>query len=67
MIVTPLDFFNRRTSSLLFNIETVQQHKAEVTQYMKNYFQWSEEQKKSYSLELEGAIKEVILLLIDSA
>jgi len=61
MIVTPLDFFNRRTGSLLFNIESVQQHKAEVTQYMKNYFQWSDELKKSYSLELEGAIKEVIL------
>ena len=61
MIVTPLDFFNRRTSSLLFNIESVQQYKAEVIQYMKNYFQWSEELKKSYSLELEGAIKEVIL------
>ena len=61
MIVTPLDFFNRRTGSLLFNIESVQQYKAEVTQYMKNYFQWSEELKKSYSLELEGAIKEVIL------
>ena len=61
MVVTPLDFFFRRTGSLLFNIELVQLFKTEVIQYMTNFFQWSEEQKKSFSLELEGAIKEVIL------
>ena len=61
MVVTPLDFFFRRTGSLLFNIELVQLFKTEVIQYMMNFFQWSEEQKKRFSLELEGAIKEVIL------
>ena len=59
MVVTPLDFFFRRTGFLLFNIELVQLFKTEMIQYMTNFFQWSEEQKKSFSLELEGAIREV--------
>jgi glycerol-3-phosphate dehydrogenase len=61
MVATPLDFFFRRTGALLFHIDSVELYKTEVIQYMMNFFQWSDEQKKSFSDELENAIKEAVL------
>ena len=51
-VVTPSDFFIRRTSSLYFNIAWVQAWKQQVNAYMANYFQWSVPTTK-YLSELE--------------
>ncbi|MDQ0257261.1 glycerol-3-phosphate dehydrogenase [Evansella vedderi] len=56
MVVSPVDFFNRRTGALLFNIQWVKKWKKGVLQYMSDYFQWSNEQIDSYRLELERAM-----------
>lgn len=60
MVATPIDFFNRRTSTILFDIDSVRKFQADVIKYMEHYFQWSEKEKSVYSLQLESAIEEAI-------
>jgi glycerol-3-phosphate dehydrogenase len=60
MAATPLDFFHRRTGFLLFDIEAVHRYKSEVIQYMVEYFGWSEEQKRNYTLELESSLVDAV-------
>ena len=60
MVATPIDFFNRRTSAILFDIDSVRKFQADVINYMEHYFQWSEKEKSLYSLQLESAIEEAI-------
>jgi glycerol-3-phosphate dehydrogenase len=59
MIVTPVDFFMRRTGMILFNIDEVLEWKDEVIAYMAEIFSWSNQQTKFYrnelSLEIENA------------
>ncbi|KHF39318.1 glycerol-3-phosphate dehydrogenase/oxidase [Halalkalibacter okhensis] len=45
MVSTPIDFFNRRTSALFFNISWVEKWQGLVTDYMAQTFQWSKEEK----------------------
>ncbi len=52
MVVTPLDFFLRRTSLLLFDRSKVIKWQNSVISFMANYFNWSEEEKKNYQEEL---------------
>ncbi|MGE7761546.1 glycerol-3-phosphate dehydrogenase/oxidase [Peribacillus sp. NPDC097895] len=61
MAATPVDFFFRRTGTLLFDIDLVQTHKQSVIDYMAGYFGWTESMKMERSNQLEheilGAIK----------
>ncbi|WP_106766173.1 glycerol-3-phosphate dehydrogenase/oxidase [Paenibacillus faecalis] len=58
MAVKPVDFFIRRTGSLLFNIEWTLKWKEPVIQYMASVLGWSEEQKETFAGELEKEITE---------
>ena len=60
MVATPIDFFNRRISAMLFDIDAVRRFKPNVINYMADYFQWSENEKSNLSLQLESAIEEAI-------
>ncbi|MGG4197855.1 glycerol-3-phosphate dehydrogenase/oxidase [Peribacillus frigoritolerans] len=61
MTATPVDFFFRRTGTLLFDIDLVQTHKHAVIDYMAGYFGWTESTKMERTNQLEqeilGAIK----------
>ncbi|MGG3891555.1 glycerol-3-phosphate dehydrogenase/oxidase [Metabacillus fastidiosus] len=56
MTVTPIDFFNRRTGAILFDIETVRNYKDNVISYMSDYFRWNAEEKINYKKELKLAL-----------
>lgn len=58
MTVTPVDFWNRRTGALLFNIELVRKYKNRVAECMSDYFGWGEDTKCKYKAALEKAISE---------
>ncbi len=58
MVATPVDYFNRRTGELLFDIDVVREWKEAVTQYMKDQFEWDSATTTKYKEELEEAIKE---------
>ena len=60
MAVTPVDFFNRRTGDLLFNIELVREWKQPVIKYMADKLGWSEEEKSVYITGLEEALAEAV-------
>ncbi|KRF50546.1 glycerol-3-phosphate dehydrogenase [Bacillus sp. Soil745] len=61
MAATPVDFFFRRTGTLLFDIDLVQTHKHAVIDYMAGNFGWTESTKMERTNQLEqeilGAIK----------
>ncbi|QNK49200.1 FAD-dependent oxidoreductase [Brevibacterium sp. PAMC23299] len=61
MAATPVDFFFRRTGTLLFDIDLVQTHKHAVIDYMAGYFGWTASTKMERTNQLEqeilGAIK----------
>lgn len=56
MILSPVDFFFRRTGDILFNLEEVIQWKDEVNNIMGNKFNWSDEKRSIYIEELNTAI-----------
>ncbi|TKC19555.1 glycerol-3-phosphate dehydrogenase/oxidase [Robertmurraya kyonggiensis] len=58
MIATPIDFFNRRTGALLFDIALVKRFKGPVIQYMADYFSWDDETQESIVKELELALQD---------
>nr|WP_180994340.1 glycerol-3-phosphate dehydrogenase/oxidase [Bacillus sp. Marseille-P3661] len=53
MTVKPVDFFIRRTSSLLFDIRWVHHWKQPIIDCMANTLGWSDQQKIAYTAELE--------------
>lgn len=53
MVVTPLDYFNRRTSALLFDRDWVIKWKMPVIEYMTQYFNWDKLQKDTYLSEID--------------
>lgn len=57
MVYTPVDFFNRRTGALLFDIDTVRAYKEQVIDYMAEELEWNKETKQKYQKEL--AIEEL--------
>lgn len=61
MIVTPIDFFNRRTGAILFDIKTVRQYGNKVIEYMKDQFNWDEQEKQQHMVALENAIIEAVV------
>lgn len=56
MAVSPIDFFNRRTSALFFDIDFVKQHKIGVLKYMNERFHWSKEEHDRHIELLEKEI-----------
>ena len=56
MTYTPVDFFNRRTSMILFDIAHVHEYKEQVISYMKEVLHWTEQQTETYTKELEDAL-----------
>ncbi|WP_260285617.1 glycerol-3-phosphate dehydrogenase/oxidase [Peribacillus aracenensis] len=60
MAATPVDFFFRRTGTLLFDIDLVQTHKHAVIDYMAGYFGWTESTKVERTNQLEQEISGAI-------
>ncbi|CAH0239927.1 glycerol-3-phosphate dehydrogenase/oxidase [Peribacillus sp. YIM B13472] len=60
MAATPVDFFFRRTGTLLFDIDLVQTHKHAVIDYMAGYFGWTESTKMERTNQLEQEISGAI-------
>lgn len=56
MVVSPIDFLNRRTSALFFDIDYVRQWKTGVIKYMADRFHWSKEQLDQHVALLEEEI-----------
>ncbi|TCS78465.1 glycerol-3-phosphate dehydrogenase/oxidase [Tepidibacillus fermentans] len=57
MVLTPIDFFMRRTGSILFNRDWAVKWKDPVVNFMSDYFGWTQEEKQRYIDELETEIK----------
>lgn len=58
MAQTPADFFVRRSSRLLFDIDSVYNHKEAVIKLMKKYLSYSTAQEEQYRLELDQLLYE---------
>ncbi|WP_211747317.1 FAD-dependent oxidoreductase [Paenibacillus sp. Marseille-Q4541] len=58
MVVTPADFFVRRTGNLFFRIQQVEQYKSAVIAYMAQVNGWTDMEREIYSQELEQLILE---------
>ncbi|ADI00043.1 glycerol-3-phosphate dehydrogenase/oxidase [Salisediminibacterium selenitireducens] len=56
MVVAPIDFFNRRTSALFFDIDYVNKWKDGVVDYLSKRFGWSEADKERHVAYLEEEI-----------
>ncbi|RBW69364.1 glycerol-3-phosphate dehydrogenase [Bacillus taeanensis] len=52
MVAAPIDFFNRRTSALYFDINWVRKWKDPVIDYMAQRFNWKEEEKSAHMEKL---------------
>lgn len=61
MAATPVDFFIRRTGTLLFNISWVRTWKTLVVEYMAEYLDWTPEAKARYAEELDLALHEAVV------
>ncbi|MED4228163.1 glycerol-3-phosphate dehydrogenase/oxidase [Neobacillus cucumis] len=64
-IATPIDFLNRRTGDLLFNIQRVRKWKTQVISYMADRFNWTDDAIKKYTLEVENALKACVIPVDD--
>lgn len=54
--MTPLDFFIRRTGALYFSLDWVEKWKDPVLRYLRDLFQWSEEETAVHEDELNREI-----------
>lgn len=61
MTVTPIDFFNRRTGWLLFNIQLVEQYKNEVLTFMAKKLNWTKEEKMKHAITLDASLEEATI------
>ncbi|WP_436372410.1 glycerol-3-phosphate dehydrogenase/oxidase [Cytobacillus sp. BC1816] len=52
MAATPVDFFNRRTGALLFDIETVRTYQKQVISYMADAFKWDTAEESNFENQL---------------
>lgn len=55
---TPVDYFNRRTSAILFDYDAVLTQKTQVVDYMAEVLEWTDGQKATYLKELDEALQE---------
>ncbi|MBN8235392.1 glycerol-3-phosphate dehydrogenase/oxidase [Halobacillus kuroshimensis] len=60
MTFKPVDFFVRRTAALFFNIQWVRDHKDSVIDYMAESLNYTDEQKKEYTEQLDQLLKEAV-------
>ena len=60
MVLSPKDFFIRRTGRLYFDINSVKKMKELVLDYMKGYFAWEPEQRSKMAAELEIEIAKAV-------
>lgn len=58
MVITPSDFFIRRTSAMFFDVKWVQTWKEPVLNYMTSYFKWDDARMTAYKEELNQYIRE---------
>lgn len=59
MTVTPIDFLERRTGLLFFNVHRAKQHQNAVLSRFQSYFNWSKEKLAAETLELETLLKKL--------
>jgi glycerol-3-phosphate dehydrogenase len=60
-MVTPSDFFVRRTASLYFDIEWVKRWKEPVIQAMSDWLGWTEEERMKHCDDLESRMEEAMV------
>lgn len=58
MVVTPSDFFIRRTGSLYFDIDWLQKWQESVIRYLEEYFSWTPEVTDLHTKELLQHVRE---------
>ena len=56
LVLTPVDFFIRRTGNLFFNIESVKAHKDAVIEHMAQQLEWSDKQTELLTEQLNNEI-----------
>jgi glycerol-3-phosphate dehydrogenase len=56
MVVTPIDFYHRRTGAILFNIELVEKTRNGVLNYMTDKLNWTDQEKKIHAQALEESL-----------
>ncbi|MBS2968059.1 FAD-dependent oxidoreductase [Metabacillus sp. KIGAM252] len=65
LAATPADFFVRRTGAVYFNIDWVRSYKEPVISYMASRLNWSEEQKRTYTEQLNEQIDYAVVPLAE--
>ena len=58
MVVSPIDFYMRRTGRVFFDINSVYETKELIMNRMANYYDWDSETKKSYEDSLVACLSE---------
>ncbi len=58
MVLTPIDFFMRRTGRVFFDINSVRETKEQILDYFSNYFDWSSTTRKTQEEALETCLVE---------
>lgn len=61
MVISPVDFFLRRTDILLFNTKNVEGWKTAVVDYMAEFFSWDVKKKEKWMKQLNEAIVQIQL------
>jgi glycerol-3-phosphate dehydrogenase len=67
MVGTPIDFFNRRTGAILFDIHSVRKWKIQVIAYMADQFAWNEQEHQKYSSDLEAELLNAVVPIDEQA
>ncbi|WP_332693709.1 glycerol-3-phosphate dehydrogenase/oxidase [Halalkalibacter lacteus] len=60
MVMTPADYFIRRTGALFFDIDWVNSWKEEIIACMAHFLKWSITERESYKIQLDQYIKEAV-------
>lgn len=61
MVISPVDFFARRTEYLLFDTQKLEEVKHAVVEELAKRFEWSIEEKETHTIALEEKIAETTL------
>ncbi|MFN7119312.1 MAG: glycerol-3-phosphate dehydrogenase/oxidase [Saprospiraceae bacterium] len=59
LVFKPMDFFNRRTGRLYFNIQSIEPNLDIILQDFKMYFGWNDSQMQEEKAQVQAAIQEV--------
>jgi glycerol-3-phosphate dehydrogenase len=63
MVVTPSDFFTRRTGATLFDIHWVKKWKTPVLELMSTWLNWSDNEKNTYSDQFNKELEEAYMAI----